>query len=201
MLLAAHFERAVQGVRRAGQCPGHITAAHAHWRQHKTLRYQGRAHVQDGGQGFNVRHHQPGCTACQHHAVGHHQANDLTHVLHRVLCQYGFIAGKGGQHFAAWHVCGQHHGVHTGQGQRGLSVDTQQLAVGHSGQDGCRIQRAAQFRDVVDVSGGTGNLGCRTFVWVRLAAGHAGICAIGQIGSHGCSPSRHKLARLVLGTP
>ncbi|MNU99252.1 hypothetical protein D3C71_893790 [compost metagenome] len=92
-------------------------------------------------------------------------------MLHGVDCKNGLVVRKGGQQLVAGNVLRQHHAAHAGQGQGGAGIHAVQGAMRHRGEDGRCVQRALHLRQVVDVVGGTGHLGARAFMDVRLAHG------------------------------
>ena len=203
MFLPADFKTAADGVRRARQCGGGVTAAHGHGWQHKALRSQRFTHCQHGGQGVDVQLYFAGSVARLHHAVRHHQADNLADVLDRVHRKDGLVMHKGGQQRVAGHVGGQHHAAHTGHGQRGCSVHTQQAAVRHVRQDGRGKQRAFDFGNVVDVIDRAGHLRTRALMKMRLACGSLGVGRLQQqfVGGVHASASRLKDSRLMCCAP
>ncbi len=174
MLLAADLELALQRVRGARQTCLRIASLHDHGRQHEALRGHCLVHRQHGGQGFDVQHHLSRGLARLHHGVGHHQADHLADVLHRVQREDGLVVREGGQDRVAGDVARQHHVAHAGHGQRGASVHTFQAAVRHRRQDGRGVQRAAHFGDVVDVGRCARHLGGGAFMGAGGAAGGQG---------------------------
>jgi len=81
--------------------------------------------------GVDLQLHQPRRTAGLHHAVGHHQPHDLTHMVHCVPREHGLVACKGGQHRVAGNVGRQHQTTHAGQRQGRARRDAPQRAVRH----------------------------------------------------------------------
>ena len=203
MLLTADFEATAEGVRRARQRGGSVTAAHGHGRQHKALCGQRLTHRQHSGQGVDVQLHFACCVARLHHGVCDHQADDLTDVFHLVHRKDGLVMHKGGQQRVAGHVGSQHHAAHTGHGQRGCSVHTQQAAVRHVRQDGRGKQRAFDFGNVVDVIDRAGHLRTRALMKMRLACGSLGVGRLQQqfVGGVHASASRLKDSRLMCCAP
>ena len=190
VLLPAHFQAAAQRVLGRLQARLHIAPAHKHRRQYIALRSQRLLHRQHGGQGFNVEHHFARSAARLHHAARHHQAHDLTNVLHRVARKNRFVPGKGREHGVARNVLCQQHRHHTGHSPCGARVNGLELAVGHGGQDGRRMQGALQLGHVVDVGGGAGHLGAGAFmrgVAATCREGWGMRCAWGLRRSHACN--------------
>ena len=176
VLLTAHFQCALELVRRAGQRGIGVPTAHKHRRQHRVALLQRLAHAQHSGQGVNLHLHQPRGTAGLHHVVGHHQAHHLAHVLHRALRKHRLVAGKGGQHSVAGNVCGQDETAYAGQRQCRRARDPAQGAMGQRRQDGGRVKRAARLGHVVNVGGRTRHLSRCAFVVRRrttCSAAHA----------------------------
>ena len=190
VFLATGFERAVQAVRRLAQGSGGVAAAHDDRRQHEALRGQRLLHAQDGRQGLNVQAHGARGAARLVGAVRHHQPDDLPGVLHVVLREDWFVVGKGGQYRVAGNVGGEHDVDHPGKRQRGAGVDLPQPAVGHAGKDGRGVQRAAHFRDVVNVTRRARGVGGGALVRQGRAQGAsravAGLLAHGVSGSRVC---------------
>ncbi len=122
VLLTADLQRATQGVRGAGQGLRGISPADKHRWQHITLCRQRILDRQNGRQRFNTEFDQPGCGAGLHYAGGHHQTDDLAHVLHRVDGKNGLVMGKGRQHRVANNVTRKNHITHAAQGQGGAGV-------------------------------------------------------------------------------
>ena len=173
VLLAAHFQRALQAVGGAGQPGISIAAAHMHGRQHKVLLGNGRGGVQHGWQRCDVGLDFARRTACSHDAVCHHQPHDLANVPDFVQRKNGFVVAKGGKDGVARNVGRQHHAVHAGHGQRSAAIHAVQGAVGHGGQNGRGVQRAAQLGHIVQVGRSAQDLCLGAFVEVGLAH-HAG---------------------------
>ena len=164
MLLPAHFEGALQAVRRLRKARGRVAPAHEHRRQHIAFGLQRRLHRKYGGQGRDVELHGARRTAGLHDRIGHHEAHHLAHVLHGVHCEHWFVVRKGGQQLVARHVGRQHHAAHAAQCQRGTRIHAVQAAMGHRREDGRCIQRALHLGQVIDVMGGARHLGACAFV-------------------------------------
>ncbi len=128
-------------------------------------------HGDESGKRRDVELHGAGGAACQLHRICHHQADHLADVLHGVKGEHRLIVRERSQQLVAWYVCRNHHTVHTGNGQRGVGMDTVQPAMCHVGKDGRAVQGALQFGKVVDVVRGTRYVGAGGFVCVRLAHG------------------------------
>ena len=190
VLLAADFQRTVQGVLRGLQGTGGITTTHIHGGQHEALRGKGLGCRQHGGQGFNVQLHLAGGPARLHGGVGQHHAHHLADELHGTHSKHRLVTRKGGQHGVTGYVCGQHYIHYAGHGQRSGRVHAQQFAVRHVGQDGGCMQSAAHLGQVVNVVGTAAHLGHCAFVEV-----------VGSGGAHTASPSSAKLSRLMAVAP
>ena len=129
VFLATDFKRATQRVRGLRQGGLGIAAPDRHRRQHKAAGRQRLADAQNGRQGFDVEFDQPGSAACQHHVVSQHQANHLADMLHRIAGKDRLVPGKGGQHQISWHIGGQNHSTHAGQGQCRRGIKAQKPAM------------------------------------------------------------------------
>ena len=185
VLLPAHFQRAAQGVRCAGQGGSRVAALHHHRRQHITLGGQRAGHAQQGGQGGDVAGDLSGRAAGGHHRRGDHQANHLADMLHSADCKNRLVMRQRAQHRITGNVVGQHDTRHTGHGQRCRSADGVQPSMRDVRQDGRGKQRAFDFGDVVHIGGGPQHLGAGAF----MRAGHPGGCDGG--GGKGLGVGRH----------
>ena len=117
VLLPAHFQRALQAVRGAGQTGVGIAAPHMHGRQHKALPGNGHGGVQHRSHCGDVCLDFACGTARGHDAVGHHQPHDLADVPDLVERKNGLVMAKGGEDGVTWYIGSQHHTVHAGHGQ------------------------------------------------------------------------------------
>jgi hypothetical protein len=68
--------------------------------------------------------------AC-HHRIGHHQADDLADVLHRVDGKHRLVAGERGQHFVARNIGAVDDVAHAGHGAGCRVVDADEPAMGN----------------------------------------------------------------------
>lgn len=164
MLLAADFQRAMQGVQRAFQRLDGITALHKNRWQHIALRLQGITQVQDGGQDVDVAAHLARGAPGLHHRFGHHHADHLADVLHGAMGKHRPVVREVAQHPVTGNVARQNHAAYAGHRQRRCRVHVQQPAMRHGRKNRCGIQRAPDFRDVVHIGGGTRHLGAGALV-------------------------------------
>ena len=201
VLLPTNFKVAREGVRGPRQGSARITAIDKNRWQHIALLLQRALDGKHRWQGFDMEFDFARGVAGLHHGIRYDQANHLANVLNRVDGEDGFIPNERRQHRPARDVAGQHHTAHTGHQQCGAGVNTQQLAVCHVGQDGCAVQSASHFGNVVNVGGRTGHLGSGAFVDFGGSRGAHGTAPAVARFSTSAKPATSKCSRFMFFSP
>ena len=143
VLLAAHFQGTAERVLGAGQRGCSVATLHVNRWQYIALCCQCVFYSQDRGQRFDIELDLARRAAGLHHRICHHDANHLADVLHGVNCKHGLVTGKGRQHRVAGNIAVQNDVAYTGHCACLRSIYAHKAAVGHVGQYGRGLQRAA----------------------------------------------------------
>ena len=166
VLLSTDLQAAAEPVRGTLDPGFRLAAPHRDGGQHLATLGQRLAHCQDGRQRLDVEPNAACSLARLHHAVGHHQCDDLADVLDLVAREDGLVMGVGGQQPIAGNVGGPHQADHARHGQGSAAVQAQKPAMGHARHHRRRIKRALELGHVIYIRGQALHLRPRAFVRV-----------------------------------